>query len=524
MKIENLCINCMREMKEPGGICEFCGFNVETFELPRHHMRPFTILAGKYLIGNAIGEGGFGITYIGMDLNLEVRVAIKEYYPQGAAVRDCRTNDSTVWSYSKSTQVFFEEGREKFINEAKTIAKFRNVPEIVGVIEFFRENQTAYIVMEYLDGQTLKQYLRANGGKIPAENVVRMMRPLIASLGKLHSQNLIHRDISPDNIMLMKNGSIKILDFGGAREFASQDGRSMSVLGKHGYAPEEQYRSRGDQGPWTDVYALCATMYRCITGEIPPKALDRLYQDELKPISSFGETCPKYIEEAILKGLSVRKDGRYQSMEELYDALYKEQKEPEKPTKPDKKKKEKPPKTGNNKTKLIIAAAVTVAVGIAVIAGVGIKMKQPDEKVVATPTPSVKDEITATVAAELTPGLDQNTVIKDQNRIIGIEENGFYTTKSKISFTAVGAGMGNFQPKEGDIRYVPLNWTVVNTNSWSKAPYTACFGLSRGGYYILKVVFKQQKYATIRWEDTGEQDEKQVPFVIYNEATFSHKN
>lgn len=211
-------------------------------------------------------------------------------------------------------------------------------------------------------------------------------------------------------------------------------------------------------------------------------------------------------------------------MEELYDALYKEQKEPEKPTKPDKKKKEKPPKTGNNKTKLIIAAAVTVAVGIAVIAGVGIKMKQPDEKVVATPTPSVKDEITATVAAELTPGLDQNTVIKDQNRIIGIEENGFYTTKSKISFTAVGAGMGNFQPKEGDIRYVPLNWTVVNTNSWSKAPYTACFGLSRGGYYILKVVFKQQKYATIRWEDTGEQDEKQVPFVIYNEATFSHKN
>lgn len=404
MKIENLCINCMREMKEPGGICEFCGFNVETFELPRHHMRPFTILAGKYLIGNAIGEGGFGITYLGMDLNLEVRVAIKEYYPQGFAVRDSRTNDSTVWSYSESTQTFFEEGREKFINEAKTIAKFRELPEIVGVTDFFRENQTAYIVMEYLDGQTLKQYLRANGGKIPAENVVRMMRPLIASLGKLHSQNLIHRDISPDNIMLMKNGSIKILDFGGAREFASQDGRSMSVLVKHGYAPEEQYRSRGDQGPWTDVYALCATMYRCITGEIPPNALDRLYQDELKPISSFGETCPKYIEKAITKGLNVRKDGRYQSMEELYESLYKEQKKPEKVPKPEKKdqqekknkEEEQDSKQPDKKKKIMIAvAAVAVAAGVAATAGVGLKMGQSDEKEVVaevTVTPTLTPE------------------------------------------------------------------------------------------------------------------------------------
>ena len=405
MKIEKLCINCMQERRSPDGICEFCGFDVRTFELPRHHMRPFTILAGKYLIGNAIGEGGFGITYIGMDLNLEVKVAIKEYYPQGAAVRDCRTNDSTVWSYSKSTQVFFEEGREKFINEAKTIAKFRNVPEIVGVIDFFRENQTAYIVMEYLDGQTLKQYLKVKGGKIPADELLRMMKPLIASLGKLHAQGLIHRDISPDNIMIMKDGSIKILDFGGARDFVSQNGKSMSVLVKHGYAPEEQYRSRGDQGPWTDVYALCATMYRCITGKIPPEALDRLYEDELKPISSFGVNCPKCIEQAITKGLSVRKDGRYQSMEELYDALYKKQKEPEKPTKTDKKKTQQSAEI-NNKTKRIMVAVVVAAVGIAVIAGVGIKMKQPDEKVVAkavvTPTPSVKAEITPTPTLEPT--------------------------------------------------------------------------------------------------------------------------
>ena len=461
MKIENLCINCMQERRSPDGICEFCGFDVRTFELPRHHMRPFTILAGKYLIGNAIGEGGFGITYIGMDLNLEVKVAIKEYYPQGAAVRDCRTNDSTVWSYSKSTQVFFEEGREKFINEAKTIAKFRNVPEIVGVIDFFRENQTAYIVMEYLDGQTLKQYLKAKGGKIQADELLRMMKPLIASLGKLHAQGLIHRDISPDNIMLMKDGSIKILDFGGARDFVSQNGKSMSVLVKHGYAPEEQYRSRGDQGPWTDVYALCATMYRCITGKIPPEALDRLYEDELKSISSFNVACPKYIEQAITKGLSVRKDGRYQSMEELYDALYKEQKEPKKPTKSDKKKPPEPPKPKNNKTKLIIAAAATVAVGIAVIAGVGIKMKQPDEKVtakaVATPTPSVKDEITVIPTPELiiepTATLFPTEKVKKKKyrlSVMGGDGSGDYEAGKKVKISTQEETSSYFPVWRGD--------------------------------------------------------------------------
>ena len=163
MKIENLCINCMREKQYPGGVCEFCGFDERTFQLPRHHIPPFSILEGKYLIGNAIGEGGFGITYIGLNLNLESRVAIKEYYPQGFAVRDRRPNNSTVWSSSENTQVFFEQGREKFVEEARTVARFRDLPEIVGVIDFFRENHTAYIVMEYLDGRTLKQYLKMRG-------------------------------------------------------------------------------------------------------------------------------------------------------------------------------------------------------------------------------------------------------------------------------------------------------------------------------------------------------------------------
>ena len=449
MKIENLCINCMKERQEPDGVCEHCGFDEGKYDLPQHHMKPFTILAGKYLIGKAIGEGGFGITYIGMDLELEVRVAIKEYYPQGVAARISGINNCTVCSCTDSTRPFFEEGREKFINEARTIAKFRGLPEIVGIIEFFRENQTAYIVMEYLDGQTLKQYLRANGGKIPTDEILRMMRPLVLSLGKIHSEGLIHRDISPDNIMLMKDKSVKILDFGGARDFASRNGKSMSVLVKHGYAPEEQYRSQGDQGPWTDVYALCATMYRCITGEIPPNALDRLYQDELKPISSFDVTCPKYIEKAITKGLNVRKDGRYQSMDELYEALYKEQKKPEKAPKPGKKdrqKKEKPEdekdsKQPDKKKKIMAAVAVVVVTaGVAAAASVGMKMKQSgEEKVVAevtvTPTPTA----TPTPEATPTPAVPEATptpvqeITQTASGVNIIKKNATYYVKKDVN-------------------------------------------------------------------------------------------
>ena len=322
MKIENLCINCMKEKASAEGRCEHCGFDPAQASVPPHHLAPFVILAGKYLVGRAIGEGGFGITYIGMDLNLEMRVAIKEYYPNGCAIRDMSGNSSTVQSYAGEQQVFFEKGREKFINEAKVLAKCMNLPGIVGVRDFFQENHTAYIVMEYVDGKTLKAYLKEHNGRISAQETLTMMAPVIQSLGAVHNTHLIHRDISPDNIMISQTGMMKVLDFGGARDFVAGNGKSMSIMLKPGYAPEEQYRTHGEQGPWTDVYALCATMYRCITGEIPPDAMDRTYQDQLKPISSFGVNCPPHVEQAILKGLSVYKNARFQSMEELYAALY----------------------------------------------------------------------------------------------------------------------------------------------------------------------------------------------------------
>ncbi len=322
MKIENLCINCMKEKSSPEGRCGHCGYDPAEDHIPPHHLAPFVILEGKYLVGKAIGEGGFGITYIGMDLNLEMRVAIKEYYPNGCAIRDTSGNSCTVQSYSGEAQTFFETGREKFINEAKILAKCIDLPEIVTVKDFFKENHTAYIVMEFLDGQTLKTYLKERGGRISAGETLNMMKPLIRSLGQVHKMNLIHRDISPDNIMITNGYEVKILDFGGARDFGTGRGRSMSIMLKPGYAPEEQYRTHGEQGPWTDVYALCAAMYRCITGQIPPESMERTYQDKLKPITEFQPDCSPFIDYVIRKGLSVYRNERWQSMEELYENLY----------------------------------------------------------------------------------------------------------------------------------------------------------------------------------------------------------
>ena len=324
MKIENICINCMKEKASHGTKCEYCGFDLTTAVIPAHHLKPFSILAGKYLVGRAIGEGGFGITYIGMDLNLEMRVAIKEYYPNGSAVRDINGEGATVQSQSRESRALYENGREKFINEAKTLAKCVDFPEIVTVKDFFKENNTAYIVMEYIDGKTLRTYLNEKGSRISVNETINMMKPLICSLGKVHKMNLIHRDISPDNIMICKDGSIKILDFGGARDFVSNGDKSLSVMMKPGYTPEEQYRTGKEQGPWTDVYALCATMYRCITGLIPQAAWERVSKDNLKLITELQPNCPSEIAYVIQKGLSVYKKDRWQSMEELYDNLYKE--------------------------------------------------------------------------------------------------------------------------------------------------------------------------------------------------------
>ena len=293
-------------------------------------LRKGTRLIGRYTIEGVLGQGGFGITYLGMDELHKKKVAIKEFFPQGIVTRNIEYED-TVTVTLVGEKENYDKGKERFLKEARTMAMFSKDKGIVKALDFFEINNTAYIVMEYLEGVTLKQYLRENE-RIDAEDLVELLVPLIEALDEIHSQGLIHRDISPDNIMVLPDGRIKLMDFGAARDYTEFGEKSLSIVLKPGYAPPEQYQTHGVQGPWTDIYALCATMYKCITGENPPDAIDRLVDDHLKKISAFGFTVSPQIEEAIIKGMSVAAKDRYQNVgdfcEDLYGG-YEENSEPE---------------------------------------------------------------------------------------------------------------------------------------------------------------------------------------------------
>ena len=321
MNYNNLCPHCMREIQKNGkGTCPYCGFDDTYAPELTHQLRPFTVLNGKYLVGSVLGECGFGITYIGYDLNLELRTAIKEFYPNGFCRRESSITN-TLSPYGGSQGESFEKWRSRFIKEAKSLAKCTNLSGIVGVKDFFEENNTAYIVMEYLEGQTLKEYLNRQGGKLPVGWALQALEPVMVSMSQVHRAGIIHRDISPDNIMITTDGMMKLLDFGAAVDLMKEEERSLSIMLKPGYAPEEQYRTKGKLGPWSDVYALAATIYKCITGITPPEAMERMREDQLAAPGSLGINMPPSVEAALLKGMSVYADNRYQTMDEFHHAL-----------------------------------------------------------------------------------------------------------------------------------------------------------------------------------------------------------
>ena len=285
-----------------------------------HCLRKGTRLIGRYTIEGVLGQGGFGITYLGIDELHEKKVAIKEFFPQGIVTRNIEYQDTVTVTFVGEKDNY-EKGKERFLKEARTMAKFSKDEGIVKALDFFEINNTAYIVMEYLEGITLKQYLRENQ-RIAPEDLIELLVPLIEALDEIHSQGMIHRDISPDNIMVLPDGRIKLMDFGAARDYTEFGEKSLSIVLKPGYAPPEQYQTHGIQGPWTDIYALCATMYKCITGENPPDAIDRVIDDHLKKISEFGITIPPQEEAAIIKGMSVSAKDRYQDIKDFCEDLY----------------------------------------------------------------------------------------------------------------------------------------------------------------------------------------------------------
>lgn len=316
------CIGCMKLLDQDGS-CPYCHFPQKEYHPIPRCLRPGTCLEKRYILGKVLGEGSFGISYIAWDSLLEVAVAIKEYFPANLVSRHVvDQEDTNVYVYEKHENQKYRENLKKYLNEAKNLSAFSDLDGIVSVKDFFYANNTAYIVMAYVDGISVKEYVE-NNGRIPGSQLMEMMKPVLKALGKVHSTGMLHRDISPDNILITKDQKLVLIDFGAARKENISKTRSMTVVFKRGYSPEEQYRSRGKQGAWTDIYALCATIYYALVGEVPDESIDRLLEDETPSLTKMADIeLSDAQKRAIMKGIAVKPQERYQNVENLYHALY----------------------------------------------------------------------------------------------------------------------------------------------------------------------------------------------------------
>ena len=419
MDFKKICYNCMKEKEQVGGYCPHCGFKNEDYKYPSNYLRPLTPLNGKYLLGRALGAGGFGITYVALDLHLQVVVAIKELYLKKISIRE----ESKTISVNSKDKTLFEDNKKRFLQEARVLAMFNEKDNegVVMVKDHFEENNTAYIVMEYLDGLTLKELVKKN--RLSFEQVRNLFEPVCHALTKIHQFGVVHLDVSPDNIMIMDNNRAKLLDFGGAKTIGAKDEHDIIAF-KRGYAPPEQYMENGRLGQWTDVYATAATMYYCLTGVKPIDSMERKAGAELEKPTKLGAKISPAIEAVILKAMEIDPSKRYQTMEEFWDALNNKKKKAK--TDSGKGKTSKGGKKNGGKTGMIIGVVVALIAVVVVAAMLVHKPKQekptlPDSSgsVAVEETEEVHVEVGETMPMTLGTYIFENA--SDRNFIMGID-------------------------------------------------------------------------------------------------------
>ena len=310
----HLCPGCMHFWPDPSRPCEHCGFSWENRREEGRCLPVFTILAGKYLLGVKIGAGGFGITYLAMDLNEEIPVAVKEFFPVSLAERD----GEQVRALPQEEGRVFREALRSFRREADLMARFCGVEGLAGYRDFVEENGTAYLVMDYIEGPTLKQYMKETCKTFSQQEAQRLMAPVLRAVETMHAEQVLHRDISPENLILGPDGKLTLIDFGAAREYSPGEEENLTVILKRGYAPEEQYHTGSRQGPWTDLYACCAVLYQMVSGILPQDAGQRKEKDRLIPLDEIpGVEVTWQFARAIEKGMTVRAVERYPSIRAL---------------------------------------------------------------------------------------------------------------------------------------------------------------------------------------------------------------
>ena len=306
--------------KSEGQQCSHCGYNHATAKPYSGALPLFSVLNGHYLLGRVLGRGGFGITYVAKDITTNRVCAIKEYMPSEWATRNGSTQ-SIIPHEGTKAQYVFQHGKEKFLEEARTLAKLRDNPIVVDIWDYFQQNNTAYLVMEYLDGSDLRKKAKTNGGTLDTDYMKNIFVTIASSLMTVHNLNILHRDLSPENIIVTSDDRIKLIDFGAARNFVSTQNVGMSILLKPGFAPPEQYDKKGAQGPWSDVYALCATFYTLVSGKPLVDAMFRYRGQEQPSLASLGCKVTQRTSDVIQRGMELDYRKRYRDFKALLDEI-----------------------------------------------------------------------------------------------------------------------------------------------------------------------------------------------------------
>lgn len=280
------------------------------------------LLNDRYKVVDVIEEGGSGIVYLGEDMILQRRVSIKEYFPRRYSTRMAGREE--IMTYPGEAKEQFECGLDRFIQEARILAHFESLDGIVGAKDFFYQNETAYMVMEYVQGENVSQYVKTHGRMQP-EQVVEVMQTILQSLEYLHQQGVLHFDISPDNIILPEDGTGILVDFGAARQYDEWESSTQTPCFKRGYSAAEQYAANAPKGAYTDVYGISTTMYFMLTAVQPEEAVQRLLCDRVIPLTRFSNIkMSRRQKKVIVKGMAVEADDRYETIKQFYDDLYKE--------------------------------------------------------------------------------------------------------------------------------------------------------------------------------------------------------
>ena len=319
MKRCNYCFDVYENTLSTCPHCDYAEGDI-TSEL-LYHLYPGTTLNDRYIIGQVLGFGGFGITYLAWDKTLNATLAIKEYFPSGLVTRPPGTKKVSVFTGNRLRE--YNHGLMRFLDEARSMAKFSSHKDIINIFEYFEENGTAYIVMEYLDGLTLSEFLKNN--RMDVEGSIQVVSRVCSALKDVHAAGIVHRDVSPDNIFLCANGVIKLIDFGAAR-FSTIDDKLMTIILKPGFAPPEQYERVNVQGPWTDIYALGATMYYMVTGYKPDESTNRKISDTLPAPHEIDKTIPEYVGNTIMQAMAIDRHMRFSSVADFENALNQQKK------------------------------------------------------------------------------------------------------------------------------------------------------------------------------------------------------